>query len=99
MNTFDDRSQTILKYNVAGIVMNLLLGLAKVVVGSIIRAHAIIIDGANSFTVDFKEKDLSFYVVENYDIKNREDCYRRLYDEVQKQFPDMHIDIYQGIDM
>ena len=54
---------------------------------------------ANSFTVDFKEKDLSFYVVENYDIKNREDCYRRLYDEVQKQFPDMHIDIYQGIDM
>ena len=54
---------------------------------------------ANSFTVDFKEKDLSFYVVENYAIKNREDCYKKLYDEVQKEFPDMHIDIYQGIDM
>ena len=54
---------------------------------------------ANSFTVDFEEKDISFYVVENYSIKNCEDCYKKLYDEVQKEFPDMHIDIYQGIDM
>ena len=54
---------------------------------------------ANSFTIDFEEKDMSFYVVENYSLKNREESYQKLYDEVQKAFPDMHIDIYRGIDM
>ena len=50
MNSFDDRSKVILKYNVIGVVVNMVLGLSKVVFGVLINAHAIMIDGVNSLS-------------------------------------------------
>ena len=50
MHLFDERSKTIFRYNIIGIVMNFLLGVTKVVFGILINAHAIIIDGVNSLS-------------------------------------------------
>ena len=65
---------------------------------SIITKHPEFIR-AHSFTVDFDEKNISFCVVENYEIKDRETAYDEVLKEVQEAFPDMHIEISKGIDM
>ena len=65
---------------------------------SIITKHPEFIR-AHSFTIDFDEKNISFCVVENYEIKDREKAYDEVLKEVKEAFPDMHIDISKGIDM
>ena len=39
------RNQTILRYNVAGIVMNAVLSLAKLILGLTIHSRAVVLDG------------------------------------------------------
>lgn len=54
---------------------------------------------AQSFIVDFDEKIISFYVVEDYADKNREEGRQKFYDEICETFPDMKIEMYTAIDM
>lgn len=46
----NERSNIILKYSVAGIVINLFLAVFKIVVGFFIKAHMIMLDGVNSLS-------------------------------------------------
>ncbi len=42
------RNQIIIKYNIGGMIMNLLLSVSKIIVGRIFTFHAIFLDGINS---------------------------------------------------
>ena len=44
------RNQTILRYNVAGIVMNAVLSLAKLILGLTIHSRAVVLDALNGFS-------------------------------------------------
>ena len=44
------RNQTILRYNVAGIVMNAVLSLAKLILGLTIHSRAVVLDALNAFS-------------------------------------------------
>ena len=46
--TVNERSKAIIKYNLIGIIMNLLLSIAKIVVGAVIKSKAYLLDGINS---------------------------------------------------
>ena len=50
MQNAEDRNRTIIKYNIAGIVMNLLLAVLKITAGIVARAHAVMLDGVNSLS-------------------------------------------------
>ena len=50
MQNTEDRNRTIIKYNIAGIVMNLLLAVLKITAGIVARAHAVMLDGVNSLS-------------------------------------------------
>ena len=45
-----DRKKTIIKYNVAGIFMNLLLTVAKLIVGISIHSDAVMLDAVNGLS-------------------------------------------------
>ena len=45
----DERNSVIIKYNVGGIMVNLLLSGLKMAIGTIINSQAIWLDGINSF--------------------------------------------------
>ena len=49
-NNTNNRSAGIIKYNLLGIAMNLLLAVMKITTGLMINAHAVILDGINSFS-------------------------------------------------
>jgi len=46
----EERNRTIIKYNIAGIVMNLLLAVVKITAGAVAHAHAVMLDGVNSLS-------------------------------------------------
>lgn len=46
----DDRNKIIIRFNVAGIIMNLLLSIAKLVVGLMINSMAVMLDAINGFS-------------------------------------------------
>ncbi len=46
----ENRNGVIIRYSMIGIVMNLFLSLGKILVGLVINAHAIILDGVNSLS-------------------------------------------------
>lgn len=48
---------------------------------------------AQSFTIDFDEKLITFSIVENMEAKNREEDIKLLKEELQMEFPDMKIEI------
>lgn len=53
MNSFiktnnSDRNKTIIKYSVAGVIMNLGLAVFKIIAGKAVNSHAILLDGINS---------------------------------------------------
>ena len=45
-----NRNKIIIKYNIAGIIMNLLLSTSKIIVGLVFKSNAISLDGINSLT-------------------------------------------------
>ncbi len=47
---FNERTTGIIRYNLLGIAINLFLAVIKIIVGIIIEAHAIILDGVNSIS-------------------------------------------------
>ena len=46
----DDRNKIIIRFNIAGIVMNLLLSIAKLVIGLTIHSMAVMLDAVNGFS-------------------------------------------------
>jgi len=48
---------------------------------------------AQSFTIDFEEKLITFSIVENMEMKNRAEDIHHLKEELQNEFPDMRIEI------
>lgn len=56
------RNQTILQCSIAGILMNLILGLAKLIIGLMIRSRAVVLDALNGFS-DMVSSLLSLFSV------------------------------------
>ena len=44
-NKTDNRFETIIRYNIIGIAINLVLSTAKIIIGFVTNAHAVILDG------------------------------------------------------
>ena len=53
----------------------------------------------NSFSVDFEKRAMSFYIVVDYHIKDKEAEKKQLLEEVKKMYPDMDVNIYVTVDM
>ena len=45
-----ERSKEIMRYNMAGVIMNLVLALFKIIFGLLVHAHAVMLDGFNSLS-------------------------------------------------
>ncbi len=58
---------------------------------SIVRAH--------SFVADFEEKVISFYIVQDYNNKQRSEERQRFTEELEGLFPEMTVELYNGIDI
>ncbi len=54
---------------------------------------------AHSFTVDFKKKKITFTVVYDYKAQNKEEDLKKLKEEIQMLFKDMHIEINTAINI
>ena len=61
--------------------------------------HSEGISRINSFSVDFKKKQMSFYIVVDYQIKDKEATKEKFLEEVKQMYPDMDIEILTAIDM
>ncbi|MBO7697738.1 MAG: cation diffusion facilitator family transporter [Erysipelotrichaceae bacterium] len=57
----------------------------------IIRIH--------SFSIDFKKKQMSFYIVFDYSVKDKEKEKTEFLKEIQEMYPKMKIRIYTGVDL
>ncbi len=53
----------------------------------------------NSFSVDFEKKIMSFYIVVDYHIKDKEAQKQLLLEDVKQMYPDMDVNIFITIDM
>ena len=71
---------------------------AKKEISKIVFAHNGILQ-MHGFYIDEKEKTISFDIIIDFNIKNREDVYREIYDEIQKKFEDYKIEITLDVDV
>ena len=53
----------------------------------------------HGFYLDEEDKNISFDIIIDFKEKNREEIYRKIYDEVQEKYPEYHISITLDIDM
>ena len=53
----------------------------------------------HGFYLDEEDKHISFDIIIDFKEKNREEIYRKIYDEVQEKYPEYHISITLDIDM
>ena len=53
----------------------------------------------HGFYIDEKEKNISFDIIIDFKIKNREEVYSQIYDEVKEKYPDYNINITLDIDV
>ena len=53
----------------------------------------------HGFYLDEKEKTISFDIIIDFKVKNREELYRKIYDEVQNKYKDYKIEIALDIDV
>ena len=53
----------------------------------------------SSFTVDFEDKVISFYAVQDYSMKDRKRLMESFRKELEAIYPDMRIEIIDAIDM
>ena len=64
----------------------------------IVFAHKGILQ-MHGFYIDKKEKNISFDIIIDFNIKNREEVYREIYDEVKGKFNDYEIEITLDVDV
>jgi divalent metal cation (Fe/Co/Zn/Cd) transporter len=55
--------------------------------------------GMHGFYIDEKNKSISFDIIIDFKIKNREEEYKKIYDEVQKKYKDYKINITLDVDI
>ncbi len=53
----------------------------------------------HGFYLDDKAKEISFDIIIDFKVKNREEVYKQIYDEVQKKYKGYHISITLDVDM
>ena len=53
----------------------------------------------HGFYIDEDEKSISFDIIIDFDIDNREEVYAQIYDEVQEKYKDYKISITLDVDM
>lgn len=53
----------------------------------------------HGFYLDEEDKNISFDIIIDFKEKNREEIYRKIYDEVQEKYPEYHVSITLDIDM
>ena len=71
---------------------------AKKEITKIVFAHKGILQ-MHGFYIDFKEKFISFDIIIDFKVKNREEVYREIYDEIQNKYNGYKINITLDIDM
>ena len=71
---------------------------AKKEISKIVFAHKGILQ-MHGFYIDFKDKFISFDIIVDFKIKNREEVYKEIYDEIQNKYKDYKINITLDIDM
>ena len=52
----------------------------------------------HGFYIDKKEKNISFDIIIDFKVKNREEEYKKIYDEIKKIYKDYKINITLDID-
>ena len=53
----------------------------------------------HGFYIDKKEKTISFDIIIDFNVNNREELYRKIYDEIQKKYKDYRIEITLDVDV
>ena len=53
----------------------------------------------HGFYIDKKEKHISFDIIIDFKIKNREEIYKKIYDEVKEKYKDYNINITLDVDI
>ena len=53
----------------------------------------------HGFYIDSIEKNISFDIIIDFNIKNREEVYQQIYDEVQEKYKDYKINITLDVDI
>ena len=73
-------------------VMNIKKDITKIVFSNkgILQMHG--------FYIDEKEKRISFDIIIDFELKNREEVYKKIYDEVQNKYKDYEIEITLDVD-
>ena len=71
---------------------------AKKEITKIVFAHKGILQ-MHGFYIDFKEKFISFDIIIDFKVKNREELYREIYDEIENEYKGYTINITLDIDM
>ena len=71
---------------------------AKKEITKIVFAHKGILQ-MHGFYFDDKEKHISFDIIIDFKVQNREDVYKEIYDEVQNKFKGYNIDITLDVDI
>ena len=71
---------------------------AKKEITKIVFAHKGILQ-MHGFYIDEKEKNISFDIIIDFKVKNREEVYREIYEEVQNRYKDYEIEITLDVDI
>ena len=53
----------------------------------------------HGFYIDKKEKDISFDIIIDFKVKDREEVYKKIYDEVQNKYKGYNLNITLDIDV
>ena len=72
--------------------------MAKKEITNVVFAHDGILQ-MHGFYIDDKEKNISFDIIIDFSVKNREEVYKKIYDEVQSKYKDYEIDITLDVDI
>ncbi|MBQ3295258.1 MAG: cation transporter [Erysipelotrichaceae bacterium] len=57
------------------------------------------IERINSFSIDFRKKLISFYIVMDYAVKDKEEKKAEFLKQIQEMYPDFSIEIYTAVDL
>ena len=71
---------------------------AKKEITNIVFSHEGILQ-MHGFYIDDKEKNISFDIIIDFSVKNREEIYKKIYYEVQSKYKDYEIDITLDVDI
>ena len=71
---------------------------ARKEINNIVFSHKGILQ-MHGFYIDSIEKNISFDIIIDFNIKNREEVYQQIYDEVQEKYKDYKINITLDVDI